>query len=394
MREPRRPAYLSTVSVERTPTLVSLAQARARQRATLRILRPLCAAVVLLVGVAGSQSRPRPGLEGERLGILLALAGLAAGAAGVGLAREARDEAQAPFFVVLVLSAATLVWLQPNGPGFIGVFVAVGAAAMRLRGPLAIAVAAVAVAALAAAHALSGEHSLASILLAEFGVLAFFAIAWLSRRLREGQERAEELRAEAAVLGERQRLAREMHDVLAHSLSGLVLQLEGARLLAARGADRELAGAIARAHHLARSGLEEARRAIGMLRDDELPGPERLPALADEFERDTGIRCETTVTGEGRELDSEARLTIYRVAQEALTNVRKHARPERVELRLGYEPAGARLTVEDFGERPPSDGDRAGYGLTGMRERAELLRGTLAAAPTRSGFRVELWVPS
>jgi signal transduction histidine kinase len=404
MREPRRPAYLSTVSVERTPTLASLAQARARQRATLRILRPLSAAVVLLVGVAGSQSQPRPGLEGERLGILLALAGLAAGAAGLGLAREARDEAQAPFFVVLVLSAATLVWLQPNGPGFIGVFVAVGAAAMRLRGSLAIAVAAVAVAALAGAHALSGEHSLASILLAEFGVLAFFAIALLSRRLREGQERAEELLAEleqsrdaqaqAAVLGERQRLAREMHDVLAHSLSGLVLQLEGARLLAARGADRELAGAIARAHHLARSGLEEARRAIGMLRDDELPGPERLPALADEFERDTGIRCETTVTGEGRELDSEARLTIYRVAQEALTNVRKHARPERVELRLGYEPAGARLTVEDFGERPPSDGDRAGYGLTGMRERAELLRGTLAAAPTRSGFRVELWVPS
>jgi signal transduction histidine kinase len=195
------------------------------------------------------------------------------------------------------------------------------------------------------------------------------------------------------VLAERQRLAREMHDVLAHSLSGLVLQLEGARLLAARGAPQEeVAAAVERAHRLARAGLGEARRAIGMLRDDELPGPERLPALADEFARDTGIPCETTVTGSGRELGPDARLTIYRVAQEALTNVRKHAHPDRVELRLGYEPGGARLTVEDFGEDAQQAG--AGYGLTGMRERAELIRGTLAAAPTGSGFRVELWVPS
>jgi signal transduction histidine kinase len=275
---------------------------------------------------------------------------------------------------------------------------------MRVRASLGVAIAVVAIGALAAAHALSDEHSLTSILLAEFGVLAFFAVALLSRRLREGQEQAEQLlleleatreaQAQAAVLGERQRLARDMHDVLAHSLSGLVLQLEGARILTGRGAAPELADAVERAHHLAKAGLEEARRAIGTLRDEELPGPERLPALAGEFERDTGIRCETTVTGDGRELDSEARVTIYRVAQEALTNVRKHAKPERVELRLGYEPAGARLTIEDFGERAAGAVDGGGYGLTGMRERAELLRGTLAAAPTRSGFRVELWVPS
>jgi signal transduction histidine kinase len=89
-------------------------------------------------------------------------------------------------------------------------------------------------------------------------------------------------------------------------------------------------------------------------------------------------------------------LTLYRVAQEALTNIRKHARPERVEVHLAYEAAGMRLTVEDFGtssdRSPPVDG--TGYGLTGMRERAELLGGRLSAGPTELGFRVELWVPA
>jgi signal transduction histidine kinase len=99
---------------------------------------------------------------------------------------------------------------------------------------------------------------------------------------------------------------------------------------------------------------------------------------------------------EPRELGSQARLAVYRTAQEALTNVRKHAHPERVELRLGYERDGTRLTVEDHtpdGVHPAAAaGD--GYGITGMRERAELLGGTLTAGPTGTGFRVELWVPA
>ena len=88
---------------------------------------------------------------------------------------------------------------------------------------------------------------------------------------------------------------------------------------------------------------------------------------------------------------------MYRVAQEALTNVRKHAGAERVELHLGYERDGVRLVVEDFaaaGAGPADPQSNGGYGLTGMRERAELLGGTLDAAPTAAGFRVELWVPA
>jgi signal transduction histidine kinase len=263
-------------------------------------------------------------------------------------------------------------------------------------------------------------------------------------RLLIDLEHAQDAEVRAAALAERQRVAREMHDVLAHSLSGLALQLEGARLLAIDDpTDPRLAGTIERAHHLARSGLQEARKAIGMLRDEELPGPERLPALAAEFECDSGVRCDVTITGEPHELGSQARLAVYRVAQEALTNIRKHAHADRVKVGLSYEPDGTRLTVEDVGadrsllvSLPGRDGaaDRGlgglvngsagglvngsagglvngsagglasraahggggdrGYGLTGMRERAELLGGRLTASATASGFLVELWVPA
>ena len=109
------------------------------------------------------------------------------------------------------------------------------------------------------------------------------------------------------------------------------------------------------------------------------------------------MACQVTVTGDERDLGTDGRLTLYRVAQEALTNIRKHARADRVEIRLAYEPSGTRLAIEDFGRcrrTSPLPGDGTGYGLTGMRERAELLGGTLTAGPTGSGFRVELWVPA
>jgi hypothetical protein len=120
-----------------------------------------------------------------------------------------------------------------------------------------------------------------------------------------------------------------------------------------------IGAALERAHHLAQAGLRDARRAIGTLRDEELPGPQRLTGLAHEFERDSGVSCHLEVAGERRELDSQARLAVYRTAQEALTNVRRHANAERVELRLGYEPLGTRLVVEDFtpnGARAAPDG--------------------------------------
>jgi len=162
-----------------------------------------------------------------------------------------------------------------------------------------------------------------------------------------------------------------------------------------------LASTIDRAHQLAKSGLDEARRAIGMLRDDDLPGPDKLAALAWSFEADSGIPCRYVETGQSVEVRPAVKLALYRVAQEGLTNIRKHAHPERVEVRLEYLRDGVSLAVEDFtgsqDEPAPAaaiEASGGGYGLTGMRERAELLGGTLTAGPTGCGFRVVLRVPA
>ncbi len=393
-----------------TPTFASFEAARVRQQATLGRLRPLGAVIVAIMLLAGWQSHPHPGSHGRGLAVLAALVVFTVAWLGTMRARAAEPRVQGPLFLVLIASSAALVWLQPNGPGILGVFVAVAVAAMRGRGPIGAIGAAVGLVTVVVAGVTLTNRSLLSTALSALGVAAFYTLSVFARRLREGQDQAERMlvelersraaQAHAAALSERQHLAREMHDVLAHSLSGLVLQLEGARLLAARERERldpELGDAIERAHHLARSGLEESRRAIGMLRGDDLPGPDGLDALAAEFQRDSEIPCRVAVEGGERELGSEARLAVYRVAQEALTNVRKHAGAERVELHLGYERDGVRLVVEDFaaaGAGPADPQSNGGYGLTGMRERAELLGGTLDAAPTAAGFRVELWVPA
>jgi signal transduction histidine kinase len=364
--------------------------------------------VAVLVEIGGLASRPRPGPAGEHLVVLLALVGFAVGIIGVLVTNEDAQGRSAAFIVVIIATSAVLLGVQPTGPANLGAFVAVALAAMRVRGRAGRAIVVFAVLALPVAEVVGKEHSLEAIVLDETGVLAFYVMAMLANRLREDQQRTEQLlrelaasreaQADAAALAERQRLAREMHDVLAHSLSGLALELEGGRLLAeSKGTDPAVVEKIEHAHRLVRSGLDEARRAIGLLRDDELPGPERLEQLLHQAEHTTAVPASFTTVGTTRTLTPEARLTIYRTAQEALTNVRKHAPSARVEMQLAYEPLGTRLTVEDSGcSAPPSPQRRTkgGYGLTGMRERAELLGGSLTAARTDAGFRVELWLPS
>ena len=209
--------------------------------------------------------------------------------------------------------------------------------------------------------------------------------------------------AESVAIAERSRVARDMHDVLAHSLSALALQLEGARLLARdRGADPEVVAAVERAHHLAAGGLAEARQAIGALRGDELPGPERLPALVDAFAESSDARCELRVTGTPLELPSEARLAAVPHgpggADEHPPPQRRGPRRDRAALRAGRHDAGRAGPragrARSRRRRPANAGAGGGYGLTGMRERAELLGGRLCAEPTGDGFRVELWLPA
>ena len=193
-----------------------------------------------------------------------------------------------------------------------------------------------------------------------------------------------------------------MHDVLAHTLSGLALHVQGARSLARAvapdGPDgEELVGVLDRAHTLARDGLAEARQAIGALRGADLPGPELLPALLEEYRRSQHAEAVLAITGTPVPLPADARLALYRTAQEALSNVRKHAPGACVDVRLTWGAHEVCLVVEDTGGGTPDaevSSSGSGYGLTGMSERARLLGGELEAGPTASGFRVALRLPA
>jgi signal transduction histidine kinase len=393
--------------VAATADVSELQRARGREKATYLWIRVLGAAAIAFVVITTFQARPAPGGAGQALGVAFALIVFCVATIAAMWLTLPRPVVQMAVLLLAVAGAAALVGLQGNGAAFLGVFPALCLAAFALPVHLSAVVAGAAIGAVSAAWVADGRAGIAGIVLNDFAIVAFYVLSLFARRLRESNQRAELLlreleqtraaQARAAALAERQRLAREMHDVLAHSLSGLVLNLEGAMLLADQGgADPRVSDAIGRAHRLAKAGLREARRAIGMLRDDALPGPQRLGDLAAEFEADTGVACQVTVTGAETEVGTDARLTVYRVAQEGLTNIRKHARASRVEIRLAYEPSGTRLVIEDFGrcgERPTPD-EGTGYGLTGMKERAELLGGTLTAGPTDSGFRVDLQVPA
>jgi signal transduction histidine kinase len=363
--------------------------------------------VIAVVVVVSFAQHPAPSLSGSGLGVSLSLAVLVAATATLVLRLETPVTAIA--LAGLIAASACLVWLQPNGAGDAGLFVAVAIAGMRLPDVSSIIALAIAVAA-GIASALHAHRSAGMIGGTVLGIVAFYLVARFGRSAAQAHEQTRRLllelqashdaEAEAAMLRERSRLARDMHDVLAHSLSGLMLQLEGARMLSTQPDARgQLPPALDRAHHLARAGLEEARRAIAALRDEDLPGPDRLEQLAADFEEDSHVRISLDVDGAARELDSETSLTIYRVAQEALTNIRKHATPDHVEVSLSYDSNGTRLTVLDHAQTPsaaelPSRRDTGGYGLTGMRERAELLGGSLVAGRTHDGFRVELWIPA
>ncbi|WP_329290958.1 sensor histidine kinase [Streptomyces sp. NBC_01455] len=211
-----------------------------------------------------------------------------------------------------------------------------------------------------------------------------------AQRLLAQERAARAAEAEAAALAERGRIAREIHDVLAHSLSAQMVHLEAARLLIERGADRAtILERVVAARGMAREGLAETRQALSALRGEMSPVEEFLGELVA-----TSDGADVTVTGERRPMPAEASQAVRRVAQEALTNVRKHAPGAKVDVRLEYGEHEVTLAVRDSGGAPGELGAAgAGYGLLGMRERAELLGGSLEAGPDEEGFVVTLKVP-
>ncbi len=300
----------------------------------------------------------------------------------------------------VIVAAGALGAFQPHGAWVLGPYYVVIVAALHFDRRTAWLMFLAATVPFVAGYLVKGQVAGAATFIS--GIFPWFCAMRLLHYLAQQRDELQASRAaeaRAAAVAERGRLAREMHDVLAHSLSALALQLETTRLLARnRGVSDEITQAIDRAHHLAVSGLDEARRAIAAERGEELPGPERIGALANAFEEQSGLPVAVRVVGEPRELSPEARLAMYRTAQEALTNVRRHATAERVDVRLDYGSDSTLLVVEDHAvpgsPRPAEIGLTSGYGLTGMRERAELLGGELLARPTSTGFRVELRLPA
>jgi signal transduction histidine kinase len=361
------------------------------------ILRTLGVGYLALFIVGTVAARPHPGLHGKGPAILAAMVALVA-CVVASMTRPRTMPAARRVGLLLGVTAASAVLggFQPKGIWQAGPYfvVIVAAAGLDRRAALLTALVSVAtvVAVAAAAHHTNAAWSLA------ISVPPWYFVMRLIRAMRLQHEELKASRAaesRAAAEAERGRLAREMHDVLAHSLSALALQLESTRLLARdRGTDADVVRALDSAHHLAAQGLDEVRRAIAAARGDELPGPERLQDLAQAFEQHSGVPVALAVTGEARELAPDARLAIYRTAQEALTNVRRHSTAESVTVRLDYRAEATVLAVEDTASGPPPPAPiGGGYGLTGMRERAELLGGSLRAEPTDSGFLVELWLP-
>jgi signal transduction histidine kinase len=255
---------------------------------------------------------------------------------------------------------------------------------------------------------------------AVIGAVAMFVAWYVGRRLRLRSERADQLRREQAaearriVVEERARIARELHDVVAHRVSLMTVQAGAAKAVAAQDPEGALQ-AMGAVEEAGRQALDELRHLLGVLRPETDPdglGPQ--PGLADlprlvEQVRGAGLDVSLATDGVPDRLPARVDLFAYRIVQEALTNVLKHAGPgARTEVRVGTDRSGIVVEVLDDGQgrawsRPEADDQltptgptaRAGRGIVGMRERALLLGGTLdARSRPGGGFRVVAHLPT
>jgi signal transduction histidine kinase len=224
------------------------------------------------------------------------------------------------------------------------------------------------------------------------------ALVELLRERSARLERDRERDITEAALEERARIARELHDVIAHAVSLIVVQASAERRLL--GPDqRRTADTLETIESSGREALGELRRLLGVLRArgrERLapqPGLEALPELLDEARRG-GHVIRFEIEGQSVRLPAGLDLTAYRIVQEALTNVRKHAAGAAVDVKLRWRPAELEIVVVDDGPGTPSNPNGAGHGLIGMRERASLYGGTIRTEPApRGGFRVHARLP-
>ena len=224
----------------------------------------------------------------------------------------------------------------------------------------------------------------------------------LQRELVQGREREQQQQARSALLEERARIARELHDVVAHHMSVIAVRAETAPFRIP-GLPEAVKDDMAETSAIAREALTEMRRLLGVLRgaggDAERapqPGMDRLEGLVAAV-RGAGLAVELRVVGDQRPLPSGVELSAYRIMQEALSNTLRHAPGARAAVEVHYQPGRLWLRVRN--DPPPVPGERPapaapGHGIVGMRERAAMLGGTLAAGPTSDGgYLVEAALP-
>jgi signal transduction histidine kinase len=220
------------------------------------------------------------------------------------------------------------------------------------------------------------------------------------------QEAEREDRSRRAVEDERERIARELHDIVTHHVSVIVIQA-GAGLTALDRRPEGARTALEAIDRTSREALTDMRLMLGILGEahgsadasDEarkpMPGLERLGELIEEV-RAAGLPVELSMDGVRRPLDAGMELSAYRIVQEALTNALKHARGARARVRLAYEPRAIEIEVTDqggAGQRDLGEAGSGGRGLIGMRERVALYGGEFEAGPTSTGFRVRARLP-
>jgi len=223
--------------------------------------------------------------------------------------------------------------------------------------------------------------------------------ARLLEQLRSANEQLQEYAGQVerlAIVEERNRLAREMHDTVGHQLTVAAVQLEGAQRLISRDPERasRMVGTV---REQVRDALSELRRTVAALRQPEgtdLPLPEALQQLALSFQEATGLRIHLALPDGMRELPPGHRLALYRTAQEGLTNIQRHAHAQDAWLNLSWEDRAVRLTIGDNGVGLGPSPQESGFGLRGLQERATQLGGHLCVeARPEGGAQISMSLP-
>jgi signal transduction histidine kinase len=235
------------------------------------------------------------------------------------------------------------------------------------------------------------------------GIAFPWAIGWALARQAQLASELDATRRELAhqtLLSERRRIARDVHDLVGHGLAAVMLQVTSARHVLRRdpGAAED---ALRSAEALGRRSMEELRRTVSLLRDDETEGRSPLPSIGEiralvDDARAGGLSVELRLRGDLAEVPAGVAVALYRIAQEALANAARHAPGARTVLGLELIDGQIGLTAETHGRglpKPTTDPQRPRYGVLGMRERAAALGGKFHAGPTVDGWRVSCRIP-